>query len=71
MIVGRMVIVPMFHLSSAATLGLIKMFRLSASICSITSTDEIQHWGTSFSSLVGRSVKPPQVDGDDPVAETY
>ena len=52
-------------LESAATLGLIKMFRLYKPAFACASWLEIQHWGTSFSSLVGRSVKPPQVDGDE------
>lgn len=52
-------------LESAATLGLIKMFRLYKPAFACASWLEIQHWGTSFSSLVGESVKPPHVAGDE------
>ena len=52
-------------LESAATLGLIKMFRLYKPAFACASWLEIQHWGTSFSSLVGESVKPPHVVGDE------
>ena len=51
-------------LESAATLGLIKMFRLYKPAFACASWLEIQHWGTSFSSLVGGSVKPPRVVDD-------
>ena len=52
-------------LESAATLGLIKMFRLYKPAFACASWLEIQHWGTSFSALVGESVKPPHVVGDE------
>ncbi|WP_136975410.1 calcium-binding protein [Synechococcus sp. N26] len=52
-------------LESAATLGLLKIFRLYKPAFACASWLEIQHWGTSFSSLVGASVKPPRsVDGE-------
>ena len=51
-------------LESAATLGLIKVFRLYKPAFACASWLEIQHWGTSFSSLVGGSVKPPRVVDD-------
>lgn len=47
-------------LESAATLGLIKMFRLYKPALACASWLELQHWGTSFSSLVGNVVKAPQ-----------
>lgn len=52
-------------LESAATLGLIKMFRLYKPAFACASWLEIQHWGSSFSSLVGGSVKPPRLDDDE------
>ena len=47
-------------LESAATLGLTKMFRLYKPAFACASWLEVQHWGTSFRSLVGNTVKPPQ-----------
>ena len=52
-------------LESAATLGLIKMFRLYKPAFACASWLEIQHWGTSFSSLVGGTIKPPLLSGDE------
>ena len=52
-------------LESAATLGLIKMFRLYKPAFACASWLEIQHWGTSFSSLVGGTVKPPSLVVDE------
>lgn len=46
-------------LESAATLGLVKMFRLYKPAFACASWLEIQHWGNSFTSLVGGTIKPP------------
>ena len=51
-------------LESAATLGLIKVFRLYKPAFACASWLEVQHWGTSFTSLVGNSIKPPQLSDD-------
>ena len=51
-------------LESAATLGLIKVFRLYKPAFACASWLEVQHWGTSFTSLVGNSIKPPQLSED-------
>ena len=45
-------------LESAATLGLIKTFRLYKPALDYASWLEVQHWGTSFRSLIGKSVEP-------------
>lgn len=52
-------------LESAATLGLLKKFRLYKPAFACASWLEIQHWGTSFRSLVGGSVKPPCAADDE------
>ena len=45
-------------LESAATLGIMKVFRLYKPALPCASWLEIRHWGTSFRALVGGSVKP-------------
>ena len=52
-------------LESAATLGLVKVFRVYKPALACASWLELQHWGTSFRALVGGVVKPPQADGRD------
>ena len=43
-------------LESAATLGIAKTFRLFKPVMAQASWLEIQHWGTSFHSLLGNKV---------------
>ena len=45
-------------LESAATLGLCKTFRLYKPDLAYAAFLELQHWGTSFRSLIGKSVEP-------------
>ena len=46
-------------LESAATLGIAKTFRLIKPVMAQASWLEIQHWGTSFHSLLGENVSLP------------
>lgn len=46
-------------LESAATLGLLKVFRLYKPALAFASWLEVCHWGTSFRSLVGSVITPP------------
>ena len=47
-------------LESAATLGLLKTFNLYKPHPAYAAFLEVQHWGMSFSSLIGKEVAPPQ-----------
>ena len=47
-------------LESAATLGLVKTFKLYKPHPAYAAFLEVQHWGMSFSSLIGKEVAPPQ-----------
>ena len=46
------------ELESAATLGLLKTFQVYKTALTHANWLELQHWGRSFSMLVGQSVKP-------------
>ena len=50
-------------LESAATLGICKTFRIYKPHLAYAAFLELQHWGTSFRSLVGGSVTPPAAAG--------
>jgi len=47
-------------LESAATLGLTKTFKLFKPHFSYAAFLELQHWGTSFRSLIGGDISPPE-----------
>ena len=47
-------------LESAATLGISKTFRLYKPRMSQAAFLELQHWGTSFRSLIGKEIRPPE-----------
>lgn len=47
-------------LESAATLGLLKTFTLYKPHLAYAAFLELQHWGTSFRSLIGGQIRPPQ-----------
>lgn len=47
-------------LESAATLGLLKTFQLYKPHIAFAAFLELQHWGTSFRSLIGGQIRPPQ-----------
>lgn len=53
-------------LESAATLGIAKSFRLFKPCFSHGAWLELQHWGTSFHSLI---VAPPEPSAEDPLVE--
>lgn len=46
-------------LESAATLGICKTFRIYKPHLAYAAFLELQHWGSSFRSLIGKSVTPP------------
>jgi hypothetical protein len=48
-------------LESAATLGICKTFRIYKPHLAYAAFLELQHWGTSFRSLIGQSVTPPDL----------
>ena len=56
-------------LESAATLGIAKTFRLFKPVMAQASWLEIQHWGTSFHSLLGNNVALPISQPEVPVKE--
>jgi len=54
-------------LESAATLGIAKTFRLYKPAMVMAGWLELQHWGTSFHCLIGRSVALPEQEDADQV----